>query len=308
MFSRNELIIMIGVVSVLLVCISILTVIDIIEHIKNKHRNISMLEEQEDKEEFEEKKEPIEVYEEIPNEILVSDIKEEMLEPIKKKQDVEVETLTIENTPIKEEVLEISEPVKQEEIFEVMEPVKKDEVLEISQPAEEETLSVQVNEVKEKIDLQEELNKATVMPSLEDTITNFEMEQERTAIISLDELMNRSDELYDSNEIVQYDDGNEPITIDEVINRFNDNKKEINAVNEVKEVPKVMESVIEEKPKKELYSHKESVPFISSIYGLEPNNQDLTFENTATYEKLDRSKSNEFMNRLREMSENKLNH
>ena len=55
----------------------------------------------------------------------------------------------------------------------------------------------------------------------EDTITNFEMEQEKTAIISLDELSKISDNLYDVNEVNQYDDGDEPITIDEVIKKFN---------------------------------------------------------------------------------------
>lgn len=55
----------------------------------------------------------------------------------------------------------------------------------------------------------------------EDTITNFEMEQEKTAIISLDELSKISDNLYDVNEAKQYDDGDEPITIDEVIKKFN---------------------------------------------------------------------------------------
>ena len=64
--------------------------------------------------------------------------------------------------------------------------------------------------------------------SLQDTITNFEMEQEENAIISLDELMKVSDKLYESNEPVQYDDGDEPITIAEVIKKYNEvqNQKE----------------------------------------------------------------------------------
>ena len=45
------------------------------------------------------------------------------------------------------------------------------------------------------------------------------------------------------------------------------------------------------------------MPFISSIYGFE--NDEMSFENTANYEKMDRAKTNEFMRRLKEMNENK---
>ena len=79
--------------------------------------------------------------------------------------------------------------------------------------------------------------------NLEDTVTNFELEQERTAIISYDELVKLGDTLYTTNEITQYDDGDEPITIDEVIKKF--------------------------------------------------ANNDMVFENTANYEKLDKSMDKE---------------
>ena len=69
--------------------------------------------------------------------------------------------------------------------------------------------------------IKEELSKEE---SYENTITNFELEQEENAIISYDELVKVSDKLYSQNEIVQYDDGDEPITIDEVIKRFSNNE------------------------------------------------------------------------------------
>lgn len=155
---------------------------------------------------------------------------------------------------------------------------------------------------EESNDILEELNKVentmvTTNQDLENTINSFEMEQERTAIISLDELMQKSDELYNENEFVQYDDGNEPITIDEVINMYNKEKEQ-----EEKSVPNVMADIVEEKI--EPYSRKESVPFISSVYGIEKNNN-LEFENTATYEKLSRVQNREFMNKLREIKEEK---
>ena len=267
MFTQNELLLMIGVVGVLLLSIIILTVLDVREYLKNKKLDIVNEEEKQEEavtfEEKEEKLEPIEVLEVKDEEVLISDVVD---------------------TPLMEEVIE---------------PVKKVEPLstfdEIDRAAE---MSIQVNKEEEK-DLYEKLEEATKpMPSLEDTITNFELEQERTAIISLDELLKKSDELYSNNEVMQYDDGNEPITIDEVMNRYNEAN-----VTEEKEIPMVMEEVMETKD--EAYSHKQSTPFISSIYGIEQNNNALEFENTATYEKLDRASNNEFMQKLREMSENK---
>lgn len=276
MFSQNELLLMIGVVSVLLICISILTILDIKEYLKNKKVNI--LEEVEE--------------ELVPEQVLVQEEKKEDSIEVFEVKDEEIKS----NVQEDEMLYEVSEePIKIEEVEE--EPL----ITEIGiEPIKKEQLSVQVNEVKEKINLEEELNKAAEpVNSLEDTITNFEMEQERTAIISLDELMKKTDDLYNGNEIMQYDDGNEPISIDEVMNRYNESQERV--------VPEVMESIIEDVPdEKELYSHKQTTPFISSIYGLEPENNALAFENTATYEKLDRVSNNEFMNKLREMSENKL--
>ena len=83
-------------------------------------------------------------------------------------------------------------------------------------------------EAREEIQKVEERLQEEKDISLQDTITNFEMEQEENAIISLDELMKVSDKLYESNEPVQYDDGDEPITIQEVIQKYNDvqNKQE----------------------------------------------------------------------------------
>ena len=69
--------------------------------------------------------------------------------------------------------------------------------------------------------LEQELQKEE---DFSNTITNFELEQEESAIISYDELIKISDRLYDQNEIVQYDDGDEPITIDEVIKRFSNSE------------------------------------------------------------------------------------
>ena len=51
------------------------------------------------------------------------------------------------------------------------------------------------------------------------------MEQEENAIISLDELSKISDRIYEENEPIQYDDTDAPITIDEIMRKYNDVEK-----------------------------------------------------------------------------------
>ncbi len=283
MFSQNEIILMIGVVSTLLVIITILTVLDVKDYLKNKDNDeeeyefgeelqTNIVEEQE---EVNEKLDTVEVLEVKNNEeILIADVYDEP-------------TVSIE--PVKKEIVE---PM----IEEFEEPLMIEEV--------EETPNTLVMEEEYQpehasVDMKEELNKVLdTIPNEDNLVTSFEEEQERTAIISLDELMNKSNELYNQNEVVQYDDGNEPISIDEVISMFN---------KEEKSVPEVMQDIVEDNvsEKKEAYTHKETTPFISSVYGIEPSNNSLEFENTATYEKLSRVKKNEFMTKLREKYEDK---
>ncbi len=284
MFSQNEIILMIGVVSTLLVIITILTVLDVKDYLKNKDNEeeeyefgeelqTNIVEEQE---EVNEKLDTVEVLEVKDNdEILIADVYDEP-------------TVSIE--PVKKEIVE---PM----IEEFEEPLMIEEV-------EESTPNTLVMEEEYQpehasVDMKEELTKVLdTIPNEDNLVTSFEEEQERTAIISLDELMNKSNELYNQNEVVQYDDGNEPISIDEVISMFN---------KEEKSVPEVMQDIVEDNvsEKKEAYTHKETTPFISSVYGIEPTNNSLEFENTATYEKLSRVKKNEFMTKLREKYEDK---
>ena len=286
LFTQGEIIIMIGVVSILLICITVLTILDIKEYLNSKKdvvdNNVSFGEEYAPSEE---KLDPVEVLEVNNDEVLIEDVQDNL-----KDEDIFLEELDDIKVPI----------VNKEE-------PQTNIVLEEEKPVEE----VQVSKVEDKKSiLYEELAKATEkVPNEKDDITSFEMEQERTAIISLDELMQKSNELYNDNEIVQYDDGDEPITIDEVIERFNKTIVEPvkdAVVEDVKTVPEVMQDIVEDKviPKVEPYSRKETIPFISSVYGIEKENNALEFENTATYEKLDRA-NNDFVAKLREMNENK---
>ena len=272
MFSQEELMLMIGVVSVLLITISVLTILDIKDYLKAKKGII-----------IEEELEPV----------------EEKIEPV---------TVTIEEEPVKQEVENKEEEIYLEELGDeelevkpVVNPIVE-ETHEVYMPEVEDKLQEEVKPEKKKLDAFLELEEIeNNLPNKKDDVTNFEAEQERTAIISLDELMQKSNELYSGNEEVQYDDGNEPISIDEVIKMFKKDNEPM--VTEAKEVPEVFKEVMEEE--KVPYSKKETIPFVSSIYGIEKENNALEFENTATYEKLDRKKYNDFVSQLKEMNENK---
>ena len=306
-FSQNEILLMIGVVSVLLICISILTILDIKEYLKAKKSGVI---EETFGEEYVPSKKTLE-----PITVTLEDNKDTLILEDKSLKDEEVyfEDMEDENYEVTKEVNPIIE--EDEEVYipkvdiqkpQIVVDIPKVEVseakVEIETPkVEVETPVVEVHEEKKPLEVFEELEEIeNNLPNKKDDITNFEAEQERTAIISLDELMKRSNELYNDNEVVQYDDGNEPISIDEVIKMFK--KDEEPVVEEVKEVPEVFQEVVETKVP---YSKKETIPFISSVYGIEKENNALEFENTATYEKLDRSKYNDFVSQLQEMNENK---
>ena len=318
MFSQSEILLMIAVVSVLLICITVLTIIDIKEYLKAK-KGLVKEELDNEYEELEVKPEPVQVMEveDTPN-VLISEIKEDTEAYFEEMEDehfevkkevnpiiAEDEDVFIPKVEVKETKVEIPKVVIEEKPIEVEIPkvVVEEKPIEVELPKQEDKKEVSVFE-----ELEETINN---LPNKKDDITNFEAEQERTAIISLDELMKRSDELYNDNEEMQYDDGNEPISIDEVIkmfsheeekveNKFSQVKEEIK--EETKEIPKVYDQVVEERIP---YSKKETIPFISSVYGIEKDENALEFENTATYEKLDRENYKDFVAKLREMNENK---
>lgn len=151
--------------------------------------------------------------------------------------------------------------------------------------------------------LTEELKKAEEVTKNID-LTDFELEQEETAIISLDELLEKGDTLYDKNEITQYEDeGNEPINLKELEERYKIQQEEKQTVvlddfNTARKKPET--AYVEEKKFK-------SSPVISPIYGIEEKNvnkdQALELENTANYDKLDEEirKTNEFLQILKEL-------
>lgn len=185
---------------------------------------------------------------------------------------------------------------------------------------DQETAKLELKKLEEQLIIEEEKKQEEIIsieePVLEEKnikLTAHEEAQEAEAIISLDELLSRSKELYDANEITQYEDeGNEPISIQDLEARMKANnsiaepvvieEEKIEEV-EVDEVKSVGDIRIEPKFK--------SSPIISPIFGIEGINNDsvndLELENTANYEKLDQEikKTNEFLMTLKEL-QNKL--
>ena len=216
---------------------------------------------------------------------------------------------------------------KFEEKVEILEP---NVITPVESPKNEEEVIKYKDEVytesEAKAELEritEELKKLETEDKSENIeLTKFETEQEENAIISLDELIAKGKTITEQNEVTQYqDDGNEPISIKELEERYRREKEQVEVL-EVKE-PK------EEKPKlsiddflsakekvtplKEAYSEKKSTyhpsPIISPIYGIEEEpvkkSTTLELENTANYDKFDEEirKTNEFLSKLKELQQ-----
>ena len=236
----------------------------------------------------------------------------ELLEPT-------IELESIADLGINEEVEEIAEPV-------IIEPIEIEEVKEESVAVEEELeyTTIEPDEETAKLELQkltEELQKQeSIEKVVETSVNKYEESQEENAIISLDELLSKGKEIYEANEVSQYDEENEPISIQELGN-----------IKEYTE-PFVMENVMSDAEKLEVeqevqrekvhlddfYTINEnsdkvdvtkfkSSPFISPVFGIEKSNE-LELENTANYEKFDQEikKTSEFITTLKELQD-KLN-
>ena len=133
-------------------------------------------------------------------------------------------------------------------------------------------------------------------------------------------MVNKSKELYKNNELTQYEDeGNEPISLQELEAQGLENKKyeepfiidNVVPVEEIKEVEAEAATIKQSvklvefnTPLVEAETTFKSSPIISPVFGITtPQTNDLELENTANYEKLDEEikRTNEFLNTLREL-------
>jgi len=132
-------------------------------------------------------------------------VKEEINIPVIKAEETEVEELEL----IQEEVkLSEIEPVENIVLNTMPEPVKEEELQYTTIEPDEATAKLQLQK------LTEELEKAEAENNNNISLTSYEEEQESNAIISLEELVKKSKEMYEANELTQYaDEGNEPISL-----------------------------------------------------------------------------------------------
>ena len=242
---------------------------------------------------------------------------------------IEVEPVVVS---VKENPVNINDSImlnnQFEEKVEVVEPTV---ITPVESPKNEEEVIKYKDEVYTESEAKAELERITEeLKKLESEekeenieLTKFETEQEENAIISLDELIAKGKTITEQNEVREYqDDGNEPISIQELEERYKREKEQVEVL-EVEEEPK------EEKPKlsiddflsakekvtplKEAYSEKKSTyhpsPIISPIYGIEEEpvrkNTTLELENTTNLQKFDEEirKTNEFLSKLKELQQ-----
>ena len=293
------------------------------------------------------------VNEEIYNTPVLAPIEEYSEEVEYVDEEKDIEAMIVENMEIAQEQVEVEEI---EEVIEVK-PVVEEPVV-----VEEELYYTDIEPNKEEAQaelrrLTEELMKAEALaqqevvevqetPVIEEevkniSLTSYEEEQEENAIISLEELVRKSKDMYEQNELTQYaDEGNEPISLQDLEIKmkeysFNEPTTVESIVEEIEsledhvvEEPVMIETqpvVIEQQklvlddfntvkvePVEEVQKTVtnayqttkkfKSSPVISPIYGIRSQSE-LELENTANYEKLDEEikKTNEFVMTLKEL-------
>ena len=246
------------------------------------------------------------------------------------KEEPIIENVSIKPTlrefdPIKVEKLEVQpnnpiEPITQivpeVEIQEITPEEKKEEIQEIASNINEDLKEVKQANLVRVNEIQQDLN--DILNNKEYEITKYEDMQEKSAIISVEELTKLSEEVYDNNENYQMsyeDEGNEPISIKELEKLYN--TTDLREVTEViKNEPKISEEKVveptiefkrlEDLPPISSEIKFKSSPFISPVFGVTETPASLELEQTANLDKLNDEikKTNEFLNRLKELQKN----
>ena len=270
---------------------------------------------------------------------VVPEVKEEKAEIKEPIPDVVIESVASSPIEVEPVVVSVKEnPVntndsimlndKFEEKVEVVEPTV---ITPVESPKNEEEVIKYKDEVYTESEAKAELERITEeLKKLETEdkeenieLTKFETEQEENAIISLDELIAKGKTITEQNEVTQYqDDGNEPISIQELEERYRKEKEQVEVL-EVEEEPKTekpklsIDDFLSAKEKvpsiNEAYTEKKSTyhpsPIISPIYGIEEEpvrkNTTLELENTTNLQKFDEEirKTNEFLSKLKELQQ-----
>ena len=311
----------------------------VLEEINKKANESSNKIETPKKEEIKVEEKPIEVNNVNTNNIN-EQVKTEVLEvpdivpTVKENNQVTTDNLVV--TPVevkpvvvdapKEELVPNDNILLNNQFNEEVKVVEPEVITPVTVPKNEEEVIKYKDEVYTKSEAKEELERITnELKKLNEEekqnveLTKYETEQEENAIISLDELLAKGKTLVEQNEVTQYqDDGNEPISISELEERYRNKEENVEVLDtedEVKEErPKVSidDFLSANKETVQAYQNKSTYhpsPIISPIYGIEKEpvnkNTTLELENTANYQKFDEEirKTNEFLSKLKELQQ-----
>ena len=199
---------------------------------------------------------------------------EEVVEVTPTVEEVKVEEVicpVVEEIKIEEEVIEQLEdeeiePIKVEEI--VLETMEEPVVEEVENKEEELVYtSIEPNRQQAQEELMRltlELEKAEQEQKNID-LTAYEEEQEENAIISLDELVAKSKEMYEANEVTQYaDEGNEPISLEDLERRMNKINEEVIAI-ENEDIEKIEDTSYDTPVITETFDLNEVIPQLEEL-------------------------------------------
>lgn len=258
---------------------------------------------------------------------------EKKLQEIKVVEKIE-EPVVIESVTTEEQIVEEMAPKEEVKVVEEIVEIKKETPVEVQVVEQKEEVSDIANAINEQLikeeietkeanlqkanEVQEDLNELLEI-GIEQKIAEYEDEQERKAIISVEEFNKISDEMYDSNEVIQMayeDEGNEPISIEELETLYNTREmkaiklEDFETVQPVDEKEAILKDAdikkLEDLPPIAIEKKFKSSPFISPVFGISETKESLELEQTANLDKLNEEikKTNEFLKTLKELQKN----
>jgi len=240
--------------------------------------------------------------------------KDEVREAIKTIDSERINEERVGIPAVKKEVKPVVEERKEEVVVETPVIVKQEELPQpevvISPVVEEEKEQVEETiyekekkEEEKKEEAKQELERLekTLQEEKEERIgpTDFEIEQERTAIINYEELKKAAGTIEVRDEKLLQDEGNEPISIDDLYRRENIKKEEIK--------PVIEEIKVEKKVEEKKFKNSE---VLSPVFGVTKEHKDLV--NDVKHSEvmkavdLEIAKTEKFLKELKELRE-KLN-
>ena len=155
--------------------------------------------------------------------------------------EVEVSTDVVLETPVSENIVDIS-------LNSISEESKNEELQYTSIEPSMEDAKRELDRVREEL-----RNKENMQDDMENiALNNYEEEQEANAIISLEELIKRSKEMYEANEATQYaDEGNEPISLQDLEKKVGEKASSFDEpfiIENVVPASELQEEILEEEP------------------------------------------------------------